>query len=56
MDSSVRNECRQPIEERIPRKSNANECDLFEPKLVQEIEADKAAPGDPRAAFDALFK
>ena len=49
-------ECRQPIEERIPKKSKANECELFEPKTTQEFDQESPPPDDAKAAFDALFK
>lgn len=55
-DPSARFECRQPIEAPIPKKAKRNECSLFTAKVAQETDAEKAAPGDPRAAFDALFK
>ena len=55
-DSSAPMECRQPIEERIPKKSKANECELFEPRTTQEFDQESPPPDDARAAFDALFK
>ncbi|MCZ7650730.1 MAG: hypothetical protein M5U13_06020 [Thermoanaerobaculia bacterium] len=56
-DSGAPRECRQPVAERIPRKAEANRCELFAPRLAQEFEREeRRAPDDPRAAFDALFK
>ena len=59
-DTSARWECRQfeAIPAKILKKSTRNECTLFTPKLAQEFakDSDKPAPGDARAAFDALFK
>jgi hypothetical protein len=55
-DSSAPMECRQPIAERIGKKSKRNECDLFEPKTTQEFDKESPPPDDARSAFDALFK
>jgi hypothetical protein len=57
-DSAAHNECRQPIPERIPKKRDRNACALFAVKATVEFaaEAERRAPDDPRAAFDALFK
>lgn len=57
-DTSAPFECRRPIPQRMASKSKRNGCDLFEPKVAQEFEADKDRldPDDARAAFDALFK
>lgn len=57
-DSGARFECRQEIPERIAGKRDRNRCELFSPKATAEFaaEADRRAPDDPRAAFDALFK
>jgi hypothetical protein len=55
-DSSAPMECRQPIAERISKKSKRNECELFEPKTTQEFAKESPPPDDARAAFDALFK
>lgn len=54
-------ECRRhgELPARIAKKSTRNDCQLFVPKTAQEFGADRdrpAAPNDPRAAFDALFK
>ena len=54
-DPSATHECRQPIVEPIRGKARRNDCDLFAPKVAQEIAQD-SGPKDPRAAFDALFK
>ena len=55
-DSSAPNECRQPVEHRIARKSSRNKCDLFAPKTSQEFNSDRGGSEDPKNAFDALFK
>lgn len=59
-DSSARNECRQGVEPRIPKKRARNECSLFAPRATQEFRREPSRPAgaadDPRAAFDALFK
>lgn len=55
-DSSAPRQCRKPIPAAIPAKSKRNECDLFEPKIVQELDEGGGRSGDdPRAEFDALF-
>lgn len=41
----------------VARKSKRNDCALFAAKATLEFAKEKpAAPDDPRAAFDALFK
>jgi hypothetical protein len=41
---------------RIGAKAKRNDCDQFEPKVVQGFASDaKAKSDDPKAAFDALF-
>ncbi len=57
-DPGAPGQCRQPVVERIARKSVANACPEFSPRERQEFAVEKAAPAakDPRAAFDALFK
>lgn len=57
-DPGAAGQCRQPVVERIARKSVANSCPEFAPRERQEFATEKAAPvaKDPRAAFDALFK
>lgn len=54
-DPSATFECRKPIEERISKKTKRNDCDLYEPKLVQEFESGPRKDDDARAAFDNLF-
>jgi hypothetical protein len=44
------------IPARVAKKTAANDCPLFSPKLVSEFAKDRDKPTDPRAAFDALFK
>ena len=55
-DPATFRECRQTIPERVAKKDKANQCTLFEAKIVMERAKDAPAPGDARAAFDALFK
>ncbi len=62
-DTSVRWECREweQIPARVAKKTAANDCPRFTPKLVSEFAKDSergtpGSPNDPRAAFDALFK
>jgi len=57
-DTSARWECRvsDQIPARVPKKTAANDCPMFSPKLVSEFAKDRDKPTDPRAAFDALFK
>mgnify|MGYP006173908975 CR=1 FL=1 len=47
-------ECRQPIPQRFPSKSKGNTCELFEPKVTQEL-GERRGDQDARSAFDALF-
>ena len=51
-------ECREweKIPARVPKKTAANDCPYFSPKLTTEFAKDRDKPSDPRAAFDALFK
>ena len=58
-DTSARWECRvaDQIPARVAKKTAANDCPRFSPKLVSEFAKDRDKPADdPRAAFDALFK
>ncbi len=55
-DTSVHNECRKNVPVRIVRKTQRNECVLFEPKLAQVFAAESGRPSDAKSAFDALFK
>ena len=71
-DSSTRFQCLKPIPVRIPVKDQANECELFEPKVTVARDAQPSGPvsklssaslipaprsaNDARAAFDSLFK
>lgn len=57
-DSSARFECRRELPARVTPKDRRNACELFEPRLRREFaqEEKRAAPGDARSAFDALFK
>ena len=56
-DTSARFECRQPIPERLPSKTRANDCEHWSEKVTVETDGGRGdGPSDPRAAFDALFK
>lgn len=66
-DSSTRFQCRRPIPVRIAAKDQANECELFEPRVTVARDATSPLspnaastaprnPTDARAAFDNLFK
>jgi hypothetical protein len=55
-DASAAFECRQPVTARVANKARENDCRLFEARSTQETSGDRAAPSDPKAAFDALFK
>jgi hypothetical protein len=56
-DSGARFECSKPIPARIESKAKANECNLFQPKVVRDLRASApSTPDDARSAFDALFK
>jgi hypothetical protein len=69
-EPSTRFQCMKPIPARIPIKDQANECELFSPRVTVSRDASPAAstpaptvspmqvrsPQDARAAFDSLFK
>lgn len=60
-DTSARFECTQPITARIPRKDERNECGFYTPRVTLERQTSQESQqsprtGDPRAAFEALFK
>ena len=56
-DTGARFQCRQPIPERLPSKTAANECTFYEPRLVLDATGKRAkGPENPRTAFDNLFK
>lgn len=69
-EPSTRFQCLKPVPARISPKDQANECELFSPRVtvardatpasVQTAIAQKAVeprkPSDARAAFDNLFK
>src|SRR5215510_11172884 len=57
-DPGARFQCRKPITERIPRKDERNNCELFEPRKTIERETTAASQSqrDPKSAFDKLFK
>jgi len=70
-EPSTRFQCLKPIPQRIPVKDQANECELFSPRVTVARDAAPAnnnnhhpaapvqaprSPNDARAAFDSLFK
>lgn len=70
-EPSTRFQCLKPIPARIPIKDQANECELFSPRVTVARDAAPAnnnhhsansapqaprSPTDARAAFDNLFK
>lgn len=59
-DTSTRWECREEeIPARVSPKDGCNDCTYFAPKIIRDLNADKAraqTPDDARAAFEALFK
>ena len=58
-DSSAENECRQPVETRVPKKSANNDCSSFKPVLAVDLKggSEEASHGeDARKAWDDLFK
>lgn len=68
-DPDSHNECRKPVKTSY-RKDAANECELYEPKVVVEMTRDQGrsesptgsidaapeSPSDARKAFEDLFK
>ncbi len=54
-DTSARFECREAIQESIPKKSKRNNCELFSAKVIQEFESESLSPEDARSEFDSLF-
>src|SRR5687768_10253498 len=68
-EPSTRFQCVKPIPARIPYKDQANECELFTPRVTVMRDGaapaaaappvapdDVGTPNDARAAFDNLFK
>ena len=67
-EPSTRFQCLKPIPQRIPVKDQANECELFSPRVTVARDAAPVnntaappvqaprSPNDARAAFDSLFK
>jgi hypothetical protein len=66
-EPSTRFQCLKPVPVRIAYKDQANECELFSPRVTVAREATTTAssqapvstprtPQDARAAFDNLFK
>jgi hypothetical protein len=57
-DTQAENECRQAIDERIPKKRANNDCALFRPILVVDLMGSGKAVSkqdQAKAAFDELF-
>lgn len=59
-DTSSRFECSQPIRQRIAQKDARNDCTFYAPRMTVERQTSTGhslkGGGDPRAAFEALFK
>ena len=60
-DSGARWQCRAEIRQAIADKSSANDCDLYEPRIVLDTTGRRSgsaagASGDPKAQFENLFK
>jgi hypothetical protein len=70
-EPSTRFQCLKPVPQRIPVKDQANECELFSPRVTVARDAAPVnnsnhqnaapvqpprSPNDARAAFDSLFK
>ncbi len=68
-EPSTRFQCLKPIPQRIPVKDQANQCELFSPRVtvardaapvnnnsVAPVQQPPRSPNDARAAFDSLFK
>jgi len=70
-EPSTRFQCLKPVPARVPYKDQANECELFEPRVTVARDSTPPAapligpaakipeirkPSDARAAFDSLFK
>lgn len=55
-DTGAPFECRREIPARVSPKDRANRCELFSPRVSREFAREQPKSGDPRSAFDALFK
>jgi hypothetical protein len=58
-DTSTRWECRAPIPARVAEKGKANDCALFEARLVLDATGRRTgtpSSNDPKSAFENLFK
>ncbi len=58
-ETSARFQCRKPVPAAIGDKWAANDCTLFEPRLVLDATGRRLegkAANNPKNAFDALFK
>lgn len=54
-DGDAPNECRVEGIARIAKKSTANRCEDFEPKVAVESEGGESPGTDARSEFDSLF-
>jgi hypothetical protein len=61
-DSAARWQCRAEIAEAVADKNKANDCTLYEPRLVLDSTGRRSTkpgsdkPGDARSQFENLFK
>jgi hypothetical protein len=66
-DTMTQWECRETIPARVAPKDTANQCELFSPRIIRDLTADKGSAQPPssgklssadeaRAAFEKLFK
>jgi len=58
-DTSARWECRAPIAARVADKGRANDCALYEARLVLDATGKRTgtpSSNDPKSAFENLFK
>lgn len=58
LDPGIRFECSQPIQERVPRKDQRNNCTFYTARKLVEKQTTTSVTqmANPRAAFDRLFK
>jgi hypothetical protein len=58
-DPGSRNECMQPVKERVAKKDARNDCTFYEIRVTREKETStppSLRPNDARQAFENLFK
>ena len=57
-DSAARWQCRAEITEAVLDKGKANQCAMYQPRLVLDATGRRTTPksNDPRAQFEDLFK